>query len=244
MYYYSFYADLAGEHKKNFEFLFPAIDIAVKDFDWMREGLLTARRALLAAKTGQDEIAEADIKRTLELAEQLHDVRMQAEGLLAQGVYQRNKSDMGESLKSLKKARELFIDLLRQPQVILTNIELLKTYRIIIEDRHSEFLEDVNTHAHLILSETENSIEDKMHGFEPSFCFTAGWLHLHAGEEHHPIAIGYFIDSYHLARTFQQHLVADWYKEQFIQYGLWDEISTELQSLLKAQEDDGDGGNV
>jgi hypothetical protein len=194
----------------------------------MREGLLTSRRALLTARTGNKEIASADLKRVLELAGKLYDVRMQAEALLAQGIYLRNNSEISESLKSLNQAREIFTDLLRQPQTILTNIELLKTYRIIIEDGHDNLLEEVNKNATSIISETETIIKGKMNGFEPGFCYAAGWIYMHAGNENYPIAIGYFADCYNLARTFKQYVIADWFKEQFLHYKLWDDISTRI----------------
>ena len=104
-----------------------AIEFAVNDHDWMREGFMRARYALLAANAGTINLAKAQFCGALKRAFRLHDDRLYAEALLAKGVIQRTMGLLRSSFQTLVRARNLFLKLYRLPELLSCNIEILNT---------------------------------------------------------------------------------------------------------------------
>jgi hypothetical protein len=234
IYYYSFYCDLCADYRWFRPATELAITYAVDDHDWMREGFLRARFALnlaLLAPEQNHARSKEECCKAFRLAYRLHDDRMQAEALLARGAVQRTAGAFRSSLVSLARAKSYFQKVYRLPQVIICDIELLRTIFVILSRSVEALVPRVLPLADQIREECEAFFQARrLNGFEPTFCYHWGWIiYYFKSGKGRAQALGYFTDAYNLAVACDQPMLAAIFKDAFERNGIWEIIKGRIK---------------
>lgn len=237
IYYYSFYIDLHADYTWMQQAMELSIDYSVNDRDWMREGFARVRYAKLLATIGAIDLAKEQWCKGLRLAYRLHDDRMYAEALLAKGVIQQQTGALRSSLWTLRRARNLFRQFYRLPQLISCNIELLQTIFSVLGSKREELKEKAASLANEIREESEQFIMDHMQGFEPAFCYYYGMLlYGYSGEESREKALEYLADAYNLGVAYEQSIRAQLIRKMYEKNNIWELIQDKIKFPVEKDE--------
>ena len=237
IYYYSFYIDLHADYTWMQQAMELAIEYSVNDRDWMREGFARVRYAKLLANIGAVDLAREQWCKSMRLAYRLHDDRMYAEALLAKGAIQQQTGALSNSLWTLLRARNLFRQFYRLPQLISCNIELLQTIFSVLGSNREELKEMAASLANEIRNESEEFIMEQMQGFEPAFCYYYGMLlYGYSGKESKDTALKYLADAYNLAVAYEQSTRAGLVRKMYEKNNIWELIKDKIK--FPVEEDD------